>query len=131
MKVVRLPSGPLACVYSLDADQTERETVPQSSGTFRAHSGSLHADGETEDEALAVLDEHVRRITIPPTDDSAPSHSAPAAPEQSRWAMRVRKCGPQETKRHDRADGGDADTPFDGVTIPPPFSTSPPSKANR
>jgi hypothetical protein len=126
MKVVRLPSGPLACVYSLDEGAHEREIAPpHSSGTFRAHSGSLHADGVSEDEALAVLDQHVRRITIPPSDDM-PSDSYPnPAPTESLWAARVRKCGASSTP------SAEPETPFDGITIPPPFSTAPPKVGER
>ena len=124
MKVVRLPSGPLACVYSLDEGQGERESPsPHSSGTFRAHSGSLHADGGSEDEAIAELDEQVRRVSVPPPEPCTPPPSSEPTvrvPEQSQWAMRVRKCGPQSA---------DAETPFEGVTIPPPCSLAP-SKAN-
>ena len=115
MKVVRLPSGPLACVYSLD--ESERECPPDASGTFRAHSGSLHADGGTEDEALAVLDEHIRRVSVPPPDDVTPSAAEPTvrAPEESPWLMRMRKCGPEGLST--RA-ASDAETPFDGVSVP-------------
>ena len=107
MKVVRLPSGPLACVYALDEGRGERESQPESSGTFRAHSGSLHADGVTEDEALAVLDEQVRRVSIPPADDSSPiNEQTVRVPEESQWAKRVRKCGPTPSGN------SDAETPF-------------------
>ncbi|HEV8245789.1 MAG TPA: hypothetical protein VGP93_08470 [Polyangiaceae bacterium] len=92
MKVVRLPSGPLACVYSLLEDERAAEESPQSSGVFRAHSGSLHADGYTEDEALAVLDEHIRRVSIPPADDGFVPTPVPNSDPPSSWAARVRKC---------------------------------------
>jgi len=119
MKVVRLPSGPLACVYSLDEGQGDRETTPTSlsSGTFRAHSGSLQAEGETEAEALAVLDEQVRRVSVPPPDEPLPvSEPTTIRADESPWAMRVRKCGTQDSSRQSSSD---ADTPFDGVTLPP------------
>jgi hypothetical protein len=125
MKVVRLPSGPLACVYSLEEEHTEREPTSHSSGSFRAHSGSLHADGCTEDEALAELDVQFQRVSIPP-EELTPNEPPATLPEQSQWAMRVRKCGPQATSSRP----ADAETPFDGITVPPPFSSSPPSKAN-
>jgi hypothetical protein len=116
MKVVRLPSGPLACVYSLD--ESEREGPRDASGTFRAHSGSLHADGITEDEALAVLDEHVRRVSVPPPEDVTPSAAEPTVrvSEESGWAMRIRKCGPEGVSEQAASE---AETPFDGVTVPP------------
>ena len=125
MKLVRLPSGPLACVYSLEESERERESPPYSSGTFRAHSGSLHADGTSEDEALAVLDEHVRRVSIPPPEELPASEPAAPGPEQSQWAMRVRKCGAQESRP------SDDETPFDGVTIPPPYSVAPAKAQDR
>jgi hypothetical protein len=115
MKVVRLPSGPLACVYCLDA--SEPECPPDRSGTFRAHSGSLHADGGTEDEALAVLDEQIRRVSIPPPEDLMPTVAEPTVrvPEESQWAQRMRKCGPQQPSKPAATE---AETPFDGVNVP-------------
>lgn len=125
MKVVRLPSGPLACVYSIAAAQGAEDSA-KSSGVFRAHSGSLHADGESEDEALEDLDRQVRRISIPPElEDGNVVASVAEPPTESRWAMRVRKCGVQRPD----APRGEFDTPSEGVTIPPPF-TLPPNEAN-
>lgn len=61
MKLVRLDSGPLACVYQ-DEDAgpaTERE----GSGVYRAFSGSVEAAGASESEALDSLDRHLQRLS--------------------------------------------------------------------
>jgi hypothetical protein len=63
MKMTRLPSGPLACVYSISEAESGNEQQP---ATYRAHSGSLEAEGESEEDALAALDELVRRASVPP-----------------------------------------------------------------
>jgi hypothetical protein len=36
------------------------------SGIYRAFSGSVEADGESEDQAIEALDERVRRLSQPP-----------------------------------------------------------------
>jgi hypothetical protein len=66
MKLIRLPSGPLACVYPVEpeADQGSRPTP--SSGVFRAFSGSVEVDAVSEDQAIQALDEEVRRLSVPP-----------------------------------------------------------------
>ena len=67
MKLIRLQSGPLACVYQdEDVDQTrERE----GSGIYHAFSGSVEAAGASESEALDSLDRNLRS-SAPPADPS-------------------------------------------------------------
>src|SRR3954463_11513880 len=67
MKLIRLPSGPLACVFPLEVE-SERGTQrgKKISGIYRAFSGSVEADGESEDQAIQALDEEVRRLSVPP-----------------------------------------------------------------
>ena len=78
VKLIRLQSGPLACVYQdEDAPATERE----GSGVYRAFSGSVEAAGTSESEALDTLDRSLARLSsfpAPPGDeDFEPSTSAP------------------------------------------------------
>jgi len=68
MKLVRLPSGPLACVYPEDEADDPR-AGGMASGTFKAFSGSVEAEGWSEAEALDALDETVRRLSIPPSPE--------------------------------------------------------------
>jgi len=67
MKLIRLPSGPLACVFPLEVD-TQRGSSPRGkiSGVYRAFSGSVEADGPSEDQAIQALDAEVRRLSVPP-----------------------------------------------------------------
>ncbi|HEY6080852.1 MAG TPA: hypothetical protein VIW29_18690 [Polyangiaceae bacterium] len=65
MKLIRLPSGPLACVYPVEESQRSRERGAES-GVFRAFSGSVQADGASEEQAIEALDECVRRLSVPP-----------------------------------------------------------------
>jgi hypothetical protein len=64
MKLVRLPSGPLACVFPVDESEPSSRGVD--SGVYRAFSGSVEADGDSEHGALEALDEQVRRLSEPP-----------------------------------------------------------------
>jgi hypothetical protein len=66
MKLIRLPSGPLACVFSVEQEREPCSERGQDSGTYRAFSGSVEADGESEDKAIEALDERVRRLSQPP-----------------------------------------------------------------
>ena len=66
MKLIRLPSGPLACVFPLEAERERESERGKASGVFRAFSGSLEADGASEDQAIAALDREVRRLSSPP-----------------------------------------------------------------
>jgi hypothetical protein len=69
MKLIRLPSGPLACVFPIEADLERESERGKSSGVFRAFSGSLEADGASEDQAIEALDQEVRRLSVPPPAD--------------------------------------------------------------
>ena len=66
MKLIRLQSGPLACVYH-DEDALEA-SERQVSGFYRAFSGSVEAAGASETEALDALDRHLRHLSAPPDD---------------------------------------------------------------
>src|SRR5258706_29072 len=66
MKLIRLPSGPLACVFPIEAEAPADSQRGKSSGVFRAFSGSVEADGASEDQALQALDAEVRRLSVPP-----------------------------------------------------------------
>ena len=67
MKLIRLPSGPLACVFPVDEVDTQRAAQRgKSSGVYRAFSGSVEADGLSEDQAIEALDAEVRRLSQPP-----------------------------------------------------------------
>lgn len=65
MKLIRLPSGPLACVYPVKDEASDSERG-KDSGVYRAFSGSVEADGASEDQALAALDREVQRLSVPP-----------------------------------------------------------------
>jgi hypothetical protein len=65
MKLIRLPSGTLACVYAVEV-QTQRGSRGKVSGVYRAFSGSVEADGLSEDQAIEALDAEVRRLSAPP-----------------------------------------------------------------
>ena len=62
MKLIRLPSGPLAYVFPVK-EESERG---KDSGVYRAFSGSVEAAGLSEDQAIQALDEEVRRLSVPP-----------------------------------------------------------------
>ena len=71
MKLVRLPSGPLACVFPVPVEPQAESERGAISGTFRAFSGSVEADGESEDRAIEALDHEVRRLSVPPSPEVA------------------------------------------------------------
>lgn len=66
MKLIRLPSGPLACVFPLEVDVERPSERGAISGVYRAFSGSVEADGASEDQAIEALDAEVRRLSVPP-----------------------------------------------------------------
>jgi hypothetical protein len=67
MKLIRLPSGPLACVFPLEVETQEGSPrAKKISGVYRAFSGSVEADGSSEAQAIQALDEEVRRLSVPP-----------------------------------------------------------------
>jgi hypothetical protein len=69
MKLIRLPSGPLACVFPVEVQTQRGSERGKTSGVFRAFSGSVEADGPSEDQAIEALDERVRRLSSPPPAD--------------------------------------------------------------
>ena len=75
VKLIRLQSGSLACVYQDDdADQAPEER--EGSGVYRAFSGSVEAAGASESEALALLDRSLLRLSsLPGAPDLAESDS--------------------------------------------------------
>jgi hypothetical protein len=66
MKLIRLPSGPLACVFPVEVDTQRGSQRGKGSGVYRAFSGSVEADGPSEDSAIQALDAEVRRLSVPP-----------------------------------------------------------------
>lgn len=86
MKLIRLPSGPLACVYPVEVDPQRGSQRGKVSGVYRAFSGSVEADGPTEDQAIQALDAEVRRLSVPPPADIEEFALArTAANDVSRW----------------------------------------------
>jgi hypothetical protein len=66
MKLIRLPSGTLACVYPVEVQTQRGSQRGKLSGVYRAFSGSIEADGPSEDQAIEALDAEVRRLSAPP-----------------------------------------------------------------
>src|SRR5260221_3145698 len=86
MKLIRLPSGPLACVFPIEADSAPQGGRGKSSGVYRAFSGSVEADGVSEDQAIEALDREVRRLSVPPPADVAEvEFSRTAANDVTPW----------------------------------------------
>lgn len=71
MKLIRLPSGPLACVFPVEPETQRGPRRGVTSGVYRAYSGSVEADGSTEHQAIEALDERVRRLSQPPPAEIA------------------------------------------------------------
>jgi hypothetical protein len=85
MKLIRLPSGPLACVFPIPEETDGDMERPKDSGVYRAFSGSVEADGESEEQALEALDEEVRRLSVPPPAEITEFEEARAANDVQRW----------------------------------------------
>jgi len=85
MKLIRLPSGPLACVFPLQEEADGSMEPAKDSGVYRAFSGSLEADGESEDQALQALDEEVRRLSVPPPAEITEFEESRAANDTRLW----------------------------------------------
>jgi hypothetical protein len=66
MKLIRLPSGTLACVYAVEVQTQRGSQRGKVSGVYRAFSGSVEAHGPSEDQAIEALDAEVRRLSAPP-----------------------------------------------------------------
>lgn len=67
VKLIRLQSGPLACVYQ-DEDTAAAER--EGSGVYRAFSGSVEVAGTSESDALDTLDRSLARLSSMPAADS-------------------------------------------------------------
>jgi hypothetical protein len=85
MKLIRLPSGPLACVFPIQNDMDSNMERAKDSGVYRAFSGSVEAAGESEAQALEALDEEVRRLSVPPPAEITEFEQARAANDVQRW----------------------------------------------
>jgi hypothetical protein len=85
MKLIRLPSGPLACVYPLPEEAPVESERGKESGVYRAFSGSVEADGPSEDQAILALDREVRRLSVPPPAEIAQFELSRAANDVDRW----------------------------------------------
>jgi len=85
MKLIRLPSGPLACVFPVQDEADGNMERAKDSGVYRAFSGSLEADGESEDQALQALDEEVRRLSVPPPAEITEFEEARASNDTQLW----------------------------------------------
>ena len=72
MKLIRLPCGPLACVFPVPVEPQAESEHGSASGVFRAFSGSVEADGASEDQAIEALDQEVRRVSGPPAAEVTP-----------------------------------------------------------
>lgn len=89
MKLIRLPSGPLACVYPVEVDTQRGSQRGKASGVYRAFSGSVEADGVSEDQAIQALDAEVRRLSVPPPPAVEEFElTRDAANDVSRWQCR-------------------------------------------
>jgi hypothetical protein len=108
MKLVRLPSGPLACVFPVD--ETEPVSQGKDSGVYRAFSGSVEAAGDSEHGALEALDEQVRRLSQPPPAELELNEHA--ANDVASWGPGLANT----TGRHERYSEPD--------TLPAPASAS-------
>src|SRR6187399_813346 len=71
MKLVRLPSGPLACVFPVEVETQRGSQRGKVSGVYRAYSGSVEADGLSEEQAIQALDREVQRLSVPPPAEIA------------------------------------------------------------
>jgi hypothetical protein len=85
MKLIRLPSGPLAFVFPIQQERAPSSERGKDSGIYRAFSGSVEADGESEDQAIEALDERVRRLSQAPPAPLV-ELARPAANDVSAWS---------------------------------------------
>lgn len=113
MKLIRLPSGPLACVFPVqDAVDGDMERA-KDSGVYRAFSGSVEADGESEDQAIEALDAEVRRLSVPPPAEITAFEQARAANDVKGWEGPGTASAPWRPRRLS-----------DFETLPAPVSSS-------
>jgi hypothetical protein len=85
MKLIRLPSGPLACVFPIPEEAARESERGKESGVYRAFSGSVEADGESEAHAIQALDAEVRRLSVPPPAEIAAFELSRSANDVSGW----------------------------------------------
>ena len=85
MKLIRLPSGPLACVFPIPEAAGKNSERGKDSGVYRAFSGSVEADGESEAQAIQALDAEVRRLSVPPPAEITEFELSRSANDVSRW----------------------------------------------
>jgi hypothetical protein len=85
MKLIRLPSGPLACVFPIQEEAVNDSERGKDSGVYRAFSGSVEADGESEAQAIQALDAEVRRLSVPPPAEIAAFELSRSANDVSHW----------------------------------------------
>ncbi|HYQ18556.1 MAG TPA: hypothetical protein VEQ58_22425 [Polyangiaceae bacterium] len=114
MKLIRLPSGPLACVFPIPETTADREMERgKDSGVYRAFSGSVEADGESEAQAIQALDAEVRRLSVPPPAEITEFEQARAANDVSQWDGPKTASAPWRQRRLSEFD-----------TLPAPASSS-------
>ena len=107
MKLIRLQSGPLACVYQdEDVNETPQRTV---SGFYRAFSGSVEAAGASEREALEALDRNLRHLSEPPSEPESSDDSSPETVRSIAGNDTVR-CEPPVPSMPSLARCGEGDT---------------------
>lgn len=116
MKLIRLPSGPLACVFPIELETQRGVRHDAASGVFRAYSGSVEADGSTEHQAIEALDERVRRLSQPPPAEIAEFELSRQAANDVNGTTGRRIASVDESGRYPRF------SDFD--TMPPPASSS-------
>ena len=116
MKLIRLPSGPLAYVFPVEVETQRSSRRGVASGVYRAYSGSVEADGSSEDQALEALDERVRRLSQPPPAEVAEFELSRQAANDVHGAMGPGVARVDESGRFARFSELD--------TMPPPLSSS-------
>ena len=99
MKLIRLPSGPLACVFPIEPAADGNMEPAKDSGVYRAFSGSVEADGESEDQAIEALDAEVRRLSVPPPAEITAFEQARAANDVKRWEGPATASAPWRQRR--------------------------------
>ena len=114
MKLIRLQSGPLACVYQ---EEQDTESLSRESGVYHAFSGSVEGEGASESEALAALDRNLGRLSEPP---SPMRHDNEPALDTLRCGERC-DSEPSEYRLESRQSASDSRAPD---TVPSPRLSS-------
>jgi hypothetical protein len=74
-------------VFPVEVETQRASERGKDSGVYRAFSGSVEADGPSEDQAIQALDARVRRLSVPPPADIEQFElSREAANDVTRWA---------------------------------------------